>query len=84
MVTEAPLLCQPNVNVHPSQKYLKTRPRLESATMKKQERKKNKARLNHTNWQTNAQHNLPKWTPQHLAAYLSIPEMALEWIVEPG
>ena len=51
---------------------------------KKQNRMKNKEQLNHTNWKTHEQKNLPKWTQQHLAAYLSIPEMALEWIVEPG
>ena len=51
---------------------------------KKQNRMKNKEQLNHTNWKTHERKNLPKWTQQHLAAYLSIPEMALEWIVEPG
>jgi hypothetical protein len=34
-VTEAPLLCRPNVNVHPSRKYLKPRPRPESPQTKK-------------------------------------------------
>jgi hypothetical protein len=49
-----------------------------------EETKPNEEQLNHTNWKRHARKNLPKWTPQHLAAYLSIPEMALEWIVEPG
>jgi hypothetical protein len=83
-VTEAPLLCRPNMNIHPSRKNLKPRPQPESPQTKKQKRQKNKARLKYTNWKTNERHNLPNWTSQHLAAYLSIPEMALEWIVEPG
>ena len=83
-LTKAPLLCWPNVNVHPSREYVKPRPRPESLQTKKQKRKKNKARLKYTNWKTIERHNLPNWTSQHLAAYLSIPEMALEWIVEPG
>jgi hypothetical protein len=24
------------------------------------------------------------WTPQHMDAYLTIPELAMEWNVEPG
>jgi hypothetical protein len=85
MVTDAPLLRQPHVNVHASRKHLKTRPRLESPSTKKQQQKKNKAtQLNHTNWQTQEQQIVMRWTHRHLAAFLAIPEMALEWNVEPG
>jgi hypothetical protein len=83
-LTKAPLLCRPNVNVHPSRKYMKPRPRPEPPRMQKQKRQKHKPRQNYTKWQTNDRNNLPKWTSRHIAAYLSIPEMALEWIVEPG
>jgi hypothetical protein len=49
-VTEAPLLCRPNVNVHPSQKYLKPRPRPITPN-EETKRQKTKAGLKHTNWQ---------------------------------
>jgi hypothetical protein len=83
-LTKAPLLCRLNVNVHPLRKYMKPRPRPESPRQKKQKRQNHKPRLNYTKWKTTDRHNLHKWTSRHLAAYLSIPEMALEWIVEPG
>jgi hypothetical protein len=35
-------------------------------------------------WHTQVQPFLKKWTPQHMKAYLAIPEVAMEWIVEPG
>jgi hypothetical protein len=31
-----------------------------------------------------AQQLITNWTPRHMDAYLAIPEVAVEWIVEPG
>ena len=85
MVTEAPFLSRPNANVHPSRKHLKPRPRPESPQMKKKQRRTIKVSfMRQTKWQTHAQPDKTTLTKRHLAAYLSIPEMALEWIVEPG
>jgi hypothetical protein len=35
-------------------------------------------------WQTQARQFLTNWTPRHMDAYLAIPEVALEWNVDPG
>jgi hypothetical protein len=63
----------------------KPRPRLESPLPTEQQgRKKEVSRMRHSKWPTHARQIITKWTPMHLAASLSIPEVALEWIVEPG
>jgi hypothetical protein len=35
-------------------------------------------------WQTQTRQFISNWTPQQMDAYLAIPEVALEWNVEPG
>jgi hypothetical protein len=35
-------------------------------------------------WQNQARQFIINWTPRHMDAYLAIPEVALEWNVEPG
>ena len=40
--------------------------------------------MSNKNWQTQGQQLVLNWTPQHMDAYLAIPEVEMEWIVEPG
>jgi hypothetical protein len=40
--------------------------------------------MSNEKWHTQVQPFLTNWTPQHMDAYLAIPEVAMEWIVEPG
>jgi hypothetical protein len=43
-------------------------------------------KVSHTSrkkWQTQAQQFVTNWTPQHMDKYLAIPEVAMEWNVEP-
>jgi hypothetical protein len=35
-------------------------------------------------WRTQARQFITNWTPRHMDAYLAIPEVALEWNVDPG
>jgi hypothetical protein len=50
-----------------------------------QQRKNNKASdMNNTEWQTQVQQLIMNWTPRHMDTHLTTPEVALEWIVDPG
>ena len=50
-----------------------------------QEQKKTKvSNMSKEKWQTQAREFITNWTPQHMDAYLVIPEVAMEWNVEPG
>ena len=35
-------------------------------------------------WQTQGRQLILNWTPHHMDSYLAIPQVAVEWIVEPG
>jgi hypothetical protein len=72
---------QRNVHLHTDNRYtLKSR-----ISQKPQQRQIQQ--VSHTSsekWQTQARQFIINWTPRHLDAYLAIPEVALEWNVEPG
>jgi hypothetical protein len=40
--------------------------------------------MSNDKWQTQARQFITNWTPRHMDAYLAIPEVALEWNVDPG
>jgi hypothetical protein len=39
---------------------------------------------NEKQWRPQVQQFLLNWTPHHMDAYLAIPQVAMEWIVDPG
>jgi hypothetical protein len=46
---------------------------------------KSKASLTSSSkWQNQARRLIFNWTPQYMDAYLAIPELVMEWNVEPG
>jgi len=40
--------------------------------------------MSNQKWQTQARQFITNWTSQQMDAYLAIPEVALDWNVEPG
>ena len=40
--------------------------------------------MSNEKWHPQVRHFITKWTSQQMDAYLAIPEVALEWIVDPG
>jgi hypothetical protein len=55
-----------------------------NSTATNQPQQQQVSQMSNEKWHTQVQHFLTKWTPQHMDAYLAIPEVAMEWIVEPG
>jgi hypothetical protein len=77
-------------------KYTKWKPTLKRTKRKtKSHKSKTKAKEQHRQhkqvskrsrkkWQNQARQYILNWQPQHMDAYLAIPQVAVEWNVEPG
>ena len=57
------------------------RPRKKKAPKRK---RKKVSQMSRKKWQTQARQFITNWTSQQMDAYLAIPEVALDWNVEPG
>jgi hypothetical protein len=80
---------QQHIHPRPSRrkrKFNRTRPCTLTAPSRKspQHSKMKVSNTSNDKWRTQARQFLTNWTPRHMDAYLAIPEVALEWNVDPG